>query len=224
MANHVLIDDAYLSINRGLTQSNLTTFVMHSYDVEVQYEGSIIINVKSIRKFNNEYELNFHPNTYLDLIVLAHFNDAEKHTNAAERLRIVLKCKHFIITTIKSIKRVMAANGITENSNIDPNDVLEEISAAITSTQIELDIAKYDLEVEKLSKENKFFTYPLLIALLALAISVIPYIDKWFISGSDKSDVQKIMLIPAEQTKPQNATKLPIENTDSPSEKPEVIP
>jgi len=182
---------------------NHVNFVFENSNVSYTYRQAtngrsgveLVIKVK-----RGQEQREYSPIYYLDLILQAYYIKIDSIDDLGDRIKEIYDAKAYIIHKINAIKdEIYRANAPV--IEYDFASIINQLDAVIDLIRIELDNKKYNLEVEKLRKENKLFTVPMIIAALALIISLLPYIDKWFISDdSDKSESKRILLIQEAQT------------------------
>ncbi len=137
-----------------------------------------IVSEGKLRPYTPEY--------FLDVYIMNAIEQVRKIKKTSEQVTFVYSLKSQVIDFIMTVNYHMLPykDKMIRQYNFDES--LKYVDSMIEYGNACLIADKHEIEVQKLHKENKFFTAPLIIALLALLISLIPYIDKWFFTDDNK--------------------------------------
>lgn len=164
----------------------------------------------SVKIIKNGVEREYTPIHFLNLVLEAHYIAIDKTTSPSERITIIYDAKREVIHYIEEFRNVTP---VDVRSQLDFSGIISQVDVTIDKIRLELDINKHNLEVQKLHKENKFFTTPIIFSGIALIISIATPIITYLLP--DKPEKYRIMQIQEMHAPKLDATKNEYSDTKS---------
>jgi hypothetical protein len=124
-----------------------------------------------IKITKGEESRNYDPIDFLNLVLESYYIQIDKTTKLVDRLTKVYDAKRQVFHSIGEFKREL--NRYKDNKKeYDFIDVINEVNSTIDKIRLELELKKYDLEVEKLRIETRWYKEPILLLGAAIAALV----------------------------------------------------